>query len=199
MALFVPGTSLQQRSRTFSFPPWPVGEGEGISNLSSVTQGQVGLGSVQSLSCVRLSATPWTVALQASLSLTNFQSLLKLISIESVMPFNHLVLCCPPFSAFNLSQHQGLFQWVSSSNQNSESTGASASAPALPINVKDWLPLGLASLISLQSQGLSRVSDMTIQLHQFFCAQLSLWSNSHLHIWLLEKPQLWLNTPLSQK
>ena len=69
-----------------------MGEGEGISNLSSVTQGQVGLGSVQSLSCVRLSATPWTVALQASLSITNSWNLLKLMSIESVMPSNHLIL-----------------------------------------------------------------------------------------------------------
>ena len=72
--------------------------------------------SVQSLSRVWLSATPWTAALQASLSITNSQSLLKLMSIKSVMPFNPLILLSslsPP--AFSLSQHQGLFQWVSSS------------------------------------------------------------------------------------
>ena len=61
---------------------------------------------------VQLFATPWTTACQASLFITNSQSLLKLISIESVMPSNHLILCHP-----HLSQHQGLFQWVSSSHQ----------------------------------------------------------------------------------
>ena len=187
MALLVPGTSLQQR-RTFSLTPWPVGKGEGINNLTSVAKGQMGLSSVQSLSCVRFFATPWTAALQASLSFTNFQSLLKLMSIESVIPFNHLVLCCPPFSAFNLSQHHWSFTMSQFFESGSESIGASPSASALPMNVKDWLPLGLARLISLQSQGLSRISDITVQMHQFFCAQLSLWSNSHLHIWLLEKP-----------
>ena len=75
--------------------------------------------SVQSLSCVQLFATPWTAARQASLSITNSWSLLKPMSIESVMPSNHLILCHPflPFSIFNLSQHQGLFPWVSSSHQ----------------------------------------------------------------------------------
>ena len=67
---------------------------------------------VQSLSCVQLFAIAWTAALQASLSFTIPQSLLKFISTESVMLSNHLILCCPPTSppAFNLSQHQGLFQ-----------------------------------------------------------------------------------------
>ena len=71
--------------------------------------------SIQSLSRVRLFATPWTTARQASLSITNSQSLLKLMSIELVMPSNHLLSPSPP--AFNLSQHQGLFQGVSSSYQ----------------------------------------------------------------------------------
>ena len=74
--------------------------------------------SVQSLSRVRLFVTPWTAAHQDSLSITNSQSLLKLMSIESVMASNHLILCrplSPP--AFNLSQHQGLFYWVSSLQQ----------------------------------------------------------------------------------
>ena len=67
--------------------------------------------SVQSLSYVRLFATPWTAAPQASMSITKFRSFLKLMAIESVMPFNHLILCCPHSPpAFNLSQHQGLFQ-----------------------------------------------------------------------------------------
>ena len=75
-------------------------------------------GSVQSLSHVRLFATPWTAACQASLSITNSQSLLKLMSIELVMPSNHLILLLSPSRpAFNLSQHQGLFRCVSSSHQ----------------------------------------------------------------------------------
>ena len=71
--------------------------------------------SVQSLSCVRLFATPWTAALQALLSITNSQSLLKLMSIESVMPYSHLhPLLSPSTPTFNFPQHQGLFQWVGS-------------------------------------------------------------------------------------
>ena len=72
--------------------------------------------SVQLLSHVWLFATPWTAPRQASLSITNSQSLLQLMSIESVMPSNHLILSSPS-PAFNLSQHQGLFKWVSSSHQ----------------------------------------------------------------------------------
>ena len=73
--------------------------------------------SVQSLSRVRPFKTPWTAASQASLSITNFQSLLKLTSIELVMPSNHLILSSPSPPAFNLSQHQDLFKWVSSWHQ----------------------------------------------------------------------------------
>ena len=72
--------------------------------------------SVQSLSHVQLFATPWTAACQASLSITNSRSLLKLMSIKSVVPSNHLILL-PPSPAFSLSQNQGLFWWVSSSHQ----------------------------------------------------------------------------------
>ena len=78
---------------------------------------KISISSVQSLSCVRLFVTPWTAAHQASLSITNSRSLLNLMSIELVMPSNHLILCCPLPPAFNLSQHQGLFQWVSYSHQ----------------------------------------------------------------------------------
>ena len=70
--------------------------------------------SVQLLSRVRLFVTPWTAAFQTTLSITNSQSLLKLMFIESVMPSNHLILCHPPSPALNLSQHQGFFQWVGS-------------------------------------------------------------------------------------
>ena len=73
--------------------------------------------SVQLLSHVWLFATPWTAACQASLSITNSQSLLKLMSIESVRPSKHVILCIPSTSAFNISQHQSLLKWVRSSHQ----------------------------------------------------------------------------------
>ena len=70
-----------------------------------------------------------------------------------------------------------------------QSIGVSASASVLPMNIQDWFPLGLTGLTSLLSKGLSRVfSNTTVQNHQFFGAQLCLWSNSHIHTWLLEKP-----------
>ena len=70
-----------------------------------------------------------------------------------------------------------------------QSIGVSASTSVLPKNIQDWFPLGLTGLISLQSKGLSRVfSNTIVQKHRFFDPQLSLWSNSHIHTWLLEKP-----------
>ena len=70
-----------------------------------------------------------------------------------------------------------------------QSTGTSALASALPMNIQDWSPLGWTGWISLQSKGLSRVfSNTTVQKHQFLGSQLSLWSNSHIHTWLLEEP-----------
>jgi len=80
-------------------------------------QRAVQFSSVPLLSHVPLFATPWTAASQASLSITNSQSPSKALSIESMMPSNHLILCCPLLLPFNLSQHQGLFKWVSSLHQ----------------------------------------------------------------------------------
>ena len=71
----------------------------------------------------------------------------------------------------------------------------SYSIRVLPKNIQDWFPLGLTGLISLQSKGLSRVfSNITVQNHQFFSTQPVLWSNSHIHTWLLGKPWLWLSS-----
>ena len=109
--------------------------------------------------------TPWTVAHQASLSITNSQNLLKLMYIELVMPSNHLVLCRPLLllpSIFPsiLSQSFLMSQLFISGGQ---SIGASASTSALPMNIQDLFPLGLTGLISLQSKGLSRVfSNITV-------------------------------------
>ena len=80
-----------------------------------------------------------------------------------------------------------------------QSIGASVSTSVLTMNIQGWFPLGLTGLISLQSKGLVRVfSSSTIQKHQFFSAQSSLWADSHIHTWLLEK-QFWLDRPLLEK
>ena len=99
-------------------------------------------------------------------------------------------LSSPSPSAFNISQQQGLFKWVSSLHQVAKVLEfVSASTSVLPVNTQDWFPLGWTGWISLQSKGLSRVfSNTTGQKHQFFSIQLSLESNSHIHTWLLEKP-----------
>ena len=107
-------------------------------------------------------------------------------------------LSFPPPPALNLSQHQGLFQWRQFFASGGQSIGVSASAAVLPMNIQGWFPLGLTGWMSLQSKGLSRVfSNTTVQKHQFFDYQFSLGSNSHNHTWLMEKPQLWLDGPLS--
>ena len=106
---------------------------------------------------------------------------------DAIQPSYPLLSPSPP--AFNLSQHQGLFQWVISLHQVAKSIVASASALVLLMNIQDWFPLGWADFISLLSKGLSRVFFSIIVLkHLFFGTQLSLWSNSHIHTWLLEKP-----------
>ena len=141
----------------------------------------------QSLSHVRLFATLWTTAHQTSLRITNCWSLLKLMSIESVMLSNHLILCRPLLLLPSIFPVSGSFPMSQFFTSGSQRIGASASV--LPVNNQDWFPWRLTSLIPLQSKGLSRVfSNTTVQKHQFFGAQLSLWSNSYIHIWLPEKP-----------
>ena len=145
--------------------------------------------SVQSLSCVRLFVTPWTAAWHASLFITNSQSLLKLMSIESVMPYNHLILCCPPFLLPSIFPSIRVFSNMSVLCQTGKSTVVSASASVLPMDIQDWSPLGWAGWISLQSKGLSRVFfSNTVQKHQYFGIQPSLWSSSHIQASLVEKP-----------
>ena len=138
---------------------------------------------VQSCSHVRLFATPWTTAYQASLSFAISQSLLKLIFIESVMPFNHVVPFSSCLQCFWASGSFLMSQLFTSGGQS-----IAASTSVLPMNIQGWFPLGLTGLISLLSKELSRVfSNATVQNHQFFSAQLSLRSNSRIHTWLLEK------------
>ena len=96
-------------------------------------------------------------------------------------------LSSPSPLAFNLPQHQGLFQWELFTS-GGQGIGLSASASVLLMNIQDWFPLGWTGWISLQSKGLSRVfSNTTVQMHQFFGAQPSSQSNSHIHTWPLGK------------
>ena len=93
-----------------------------------------------------------------------------------------------PFSCLQFFPASGSFQMSQFFASGGQNIGVSASVSVLPVNIKDF-PLGLNGLISLQSKGHSRVfSNTTVQKHQFFCIQLSLWSNSHIHTWLLVKP-----------
>ena len=123
---------------------------------------------------------------QASLSITNSQSLLKLMPIESLMPSSHLILCCPLlllpsiFASIKVFLMSRLFPSGGQSQLQHQSF--------------QWTP------ISLRSKGLSRAfSNTTVQKHQFFGAQLSSQSNSNIHTWPLEKPQPWPDRPLLEK
>ena len=131
--------------------------------------------SVQSLSHVRLFATPRIASRQASLSITSSQSSLRFTFIQSVMhpaisssvvPFSSCPQSLTASESFPMNQH---FAW------GCQSIGVSTLASVLPMNIKDWFPLGWTGWISLQSKGLSRLfSNTTVQKHQFFGTQLSL-------------------------
>ena len=145
--------------------------------------------SVHSLGCVQPFATPWTAAHQASLSIIHSQSLCKLMSIESVMPSNHLILCRPLLLLPSIFPSVRVFFNESVLRIRWPKYWSFSFSTVLPMNIQDWFPLGLSGLISLQSEGLSRVfSNTTAQKHQFFNIQLSLWSSSHIHTRVLEKP-----------
>ena len=138
--------------------------------------------SVQLLSRVQLFVTPWTASREASLSITNFRSLPKLMAIESVMPSNHLILCRPLLLPPSIFPSNRVFSNESVLHIMWPNIEVSASTPVLSMNIQDWFPLGWTGWISLKSKGLSRVfSKTTVQKHQFFGAQLSSQSNSHIH------------------
>ena len=150
---------------------------------------------IQLLSHVQLFVTLLTTTRQAPLSSTISQSLLKLMSIELMTLSSHLILCCPLLllpSTFpnirvfsnELALHIRWPKYWSFIFSNS------------PSNIQGWFSLGLTGLI-LQSWWLSRVFSSTIQKHQFFGAQPSWQSNSHICTRLLEKIELWLDRPLS--
>ena len=145
------------------------------------------LNSVPSLSRVWLFVTPWTAPSQASLSITNSQRLLKLMSIKSVMPSNHLILCRPVllpsiFPSIRVFSNESVLRlrW---------SKYWSFNFSISPSNEYSGLISYRMDYLILQSKGLSSVFSSTIvQKHQFFSSRLSLESNSHIRTWLLEKP-----------
>ena len=155
--------------------------------------------SVQCLSRVQLFATLWTAARRLPCPSPTPGTCSNSCPLNwwchptissSVIPFSSCLQSFPA-SVFPMSQ------FFASGDQ---SIGATASASVLPMNIQDWFPLGLTGWISFQAKGLSRVFiNTTVQKHQFFGAQLSLWSNSHIHTWLLEKPWPWLDRPLLAK
>ena len=144
---------------------------------------------VQLLSCVQLFVTPWPAARQASLSISNYRSLSKLMSIESVMPSNHLILCRPLlllpsiFPSISVFSNEAALhiRWPKywSFSFNISTSNKYSGLISFRMDLLD-LP---------QSKGLSRVlSNTIVQKHQVFGTQLSLQSNTHIHTWSLEKP-----------
>ena len=139
------------------------------------------LGSLQLLSHIQLFATPWTTRCQAALSLTNSLSLLKLTSSESVMQSNYLILCCPLvllssiFPSIRVFSNESVLQirWPKYWSFSFSISPTNECSGLISFRI-DWLYL-------LAVKRLSRVfSNTTVQKHQFFSAQLSLWSNSHI-------------------
>ena len=146
-----------------------------IENTIKILKNNVQFSSVQSLSGFQFFATPWTIACQASLSITNSQSLLNSHPLSqwchptisaSVIPFSSHLQSFPTSGSFPMSQFFTL---------GGQSIGVSASASVLPMNTQDSFLLGWTHWITLQSKGLSRVfSNTTVQNHLFFGTQLSL-------------------------
>ena len=139
--------------------------------------------SVHSLSCVQFFATPWTAAYQASMSITNSRSLFKLMSIESVMLSNHLILSHPLLLPPSIFPSIRVFSNESVLHIMWPKYGSFSFSISPSNEYLGWFPLGLTGMISLQSKGFSRVfSSTTIREHQIVGTQPSLWSNAHIGI-----------------
>ena len=178
------------------------------SSLTSINQGSVSLAQQSATglkeNCCSVTKLCQTLCNCMDCSIPGFSVLHYLLEFtqihihwvsDTIQPSHPLSPPSPP--ALTLSQHQGLFQWVSALPQVAKGLELQLQHQSFPVNMQGWFPLELTGLISLQSKGLSRViSSTTVQRHQFFSAQPSLWSNSHTCTWLLGKPQLWLYGPL---
>ena len=138
---------------------------------------------VQSPSCVRLSVTPWTAARQASLSITSSRTLTKLMSIESVMPFNHLILCRPllllpsVFPSIRVFSNESVLpiRWPKYWSFSFSISPSNEYSGLISFRM-DWL-----DLFAVQGTFKSLFCNITVQKHQFFGAQPSLWSRFHFH------------------
>ena len=158
------------------------------ASLQVVLINSCSVNSIQ-FSCSVMSSSLWPM----DCSMPSFPILHQLLELaqthvhwvgDAIQPSVVLFSSC--LRSFPASESFPMSQFFASGGQ---SIGDSDSASVLPMNIQDWFPLGLTGLITLQSKGLSRVfSNPTVQKHQFFRAQLSLWSNSHIHTWLLAKP-----------
>ena len=143
---------------------------------------------VQLLNYLWLFQTPWTAARQASLSITNSQNLFKLMSIESVMPYNHLILCCPILLLLSIIPRIRVFSKESVLCIRWPNYWSFSFSISLPNEHSGLISFRIDWFDLLSVQGLSRVfSNTTVQRHQFFGAQPSSQSNSHIHTCLLEK------------
>ena len=150
------------------YPPWKLHRGVYTSFRCSVSKSCLTL-------CNPTHCSPWFCS--------------QFTSTESVVLSNHLILCCPLLLLPLIFPGIRIFPMGRLFISSGHSIGVSASASVLPMNIQGWFPLGWTCSISLQSKGVSRVfSSTTTQKHQFFDAQASLWSNSHIHMWLLGKP-----------
>ena len=145
--------------------------------------------SVQLLSRVLLFSTPWIVARQVSLSITNSQSSLRLTSIESVMPSSHLILCRPLLFLPPIPPSIRVFSNESALHVRWPQYWSFSFRIIPSKKIPGLISFRMVGWISLQSKGLSRVfSNITVQKHQFFSTQPSSQSNSHIHTWTQEKP-----------
>ena len=162
----------------FFLIPYPFQDKSIYSNERNMSFMYIQFSSVHSLSHVQLFVTPWTITCQATLSITNSRSLLKLLklfSIKSVVPKTISSFVIPFSSRLQSFPASGSFPRSQFFTSGGQSIGVSASTSVLPMNIQDWFLLGLTGWISLQSKGLSRVfSNTTVQEHQFFGAQLYL-------------------------
>ena len=166
--------------------------------MSQEISSSVLFSSVQWLSRVQLFATPWTVARQASLSITNSQSSLKPMSTESVMPSNYLILCLPPLLLPSIFLSIRVFSNEFALRIRWPKYWSFNFSISLSNYIQGWFPLGWTGLISFP-----RDSQESSPMPQFksnnFSVLSLLYSPTHIHTWLLEKPQPWLDRPLWKK
>ena len=151
------------------------------------------LASVQLLSCVMTLCYPMDCSTWGFPVHHQLLELAQTQVLQASDAIQHLTLCHPLLLVPSIFPASGSFPMSQFFASGGQSIGASASALALLMYIQDWYLFWLTGLI-MQSEGLSRIfSNTTVKKHSFFVAQLSLWSNSHIHTWLLEKPYTWLN------